>query len=68
MNVGVVVEIDAAAERLVDGRSARRLVSLELADVWADPDEVAWKMEKHKIGHIRAAQIFGYGRPKRHEA
>lgn len=29
----VLVEIDAAAERLVDPRSARRLVSLELADV-----------------------------------
>lgn len=28
-----MVEIDAAAERLVDGRSARRLVSLELSDV-----------------------------------
>ena len=30
---GVVVEIDAAAERLVDPRSARRLVPLELSDV-----------------------------------
>lgn len=29
----VVVEIDAPAERLVDGRSARRLVSLELSEV-----------------------------------
>jgi hypothetical protein len=29
----VVVEIDAAAERLVDARSARRLVPLELSDV-----------------------------------
>jgi hypothetical protein len=30
---GVVVEIDVAAERLVDARSARRLIALELADV-----------------------------------
>jgi hypothetical protein len=29
----IVVEIDSAAERLVDARSARRLVPLELADV-----------------------------------
>ncbi|MES1187248.1 MAG: hypothetical protein ABUL60_25755, partial [Myxococcales bacterium] len=29
----VVVEIDAVAERLVDPRSARRLVPLELSDV-----------------------------------
>jgi hypothetical protein len=29
----IVVEIDAAAERLVDSRSARRLVPLELSDV-----------------------------------
>jgi hypothetical protein len=29
----VVVEIDAAAERAVDARSARRLIALELADV-----------------------------------
>jgi hypothetical protein len=30
---GVVVEIDVAAERVVDARSARRLVPLELSDV-----------------------------------
>lgn len=30
---GVLVEIDGAAERLVDARSARRLVPLELSDV-----------------------------------
>jgi hypothetical protein len=34
----VVVEIDAAAERIVDARSARRLVSLELSDVSLPPN------------------------------
>jgi hypothetical protein len=33
----VVVEIDGAAERLVDARSARRLVPLELSDVSVPP-------------------------------
>jgi hypothetical protein len=35
--VSVLVEIDAAAERLVDARSTRRLVPLELADVTVPP-------------------------------
>lgn len=40
----------------------------ELADVWADPLEVGWKMEKHGISHIRAAQIFGKGKPSQEDA
>ena len=37
----------------------------DLADEWADPLEVAWSMEKHEMSHIRAAQIFGKGKPSR---